>query len=447
MQRRRFLRVAGAAGVAGLAGCNGSDGGRSSETDDPDTVDESDGTDATTTTAGSVSTEPIRLGILEDRSGNFALVSSPKHKASRLAMEEINESGGIDGREVEFFDPDPQSSNARYQELTRRMIDQREVDALWAGYSSATREAIRPIVDQNDQLYFYTSRYEGGLCDHNVFPVGATARQQLGSVLPYLVEEYGPEIYTIAADYNFGQLSADWVRVLADENGAEVVGEEFVPLFESQFSSALDRIQDADPDFVMSVLVGANHTSFYEQRASAGLDIPIGTSTAMVEAYEHKRLDPPAMANVFAGVSYMEELPTARNTENGGFVDRYYETYPDAPYINQAAANSYVSVYLYKRAVERAGTTDQEEVKAALESGITYPAPGAPESEEIRLDPETHHLDHHMWVMRADEEHGLEAVDNRVVPETFLTDTVGCDLTREDEETLYSVEDYYEEAG
>jgi branched-chain amino acid transport system substrate-binding protein len=432
--RRQFVTAGGAALVSGLAGCsgggNGGDGG---------------GGGAATDTMSSDGT--VTLGILEDQSGNFALVGSPKHKASLLAIEEINNDGGIMGNQIEYYDPDPQSDNQRYQELTRRMIQQREVDALWAGYSSATREAIRPIIDQNDQLYFYTTQYEGGVCDKNVFAVGPTARQQLGAVLPYLVEEYGPKIYTIAADYNFGQLSADWVKVLADENDAEVVDEEFIPLSNSQFGSTINNIQEADPDFVMSMLVGANHTSFYEQKASAGLEVPIGTSTAMAQGYEHLRLDPPAMANIYAGVNYMEEIPTERNTSDGGFVDRYYEMWPDAPYLNEEAENNYFSIYMYKKAVEQAGTFEQAEVKEALESGITYEAPEAPEGESISLDGATHHVDHHMWVMRADDQHNVEALDNGVIEEQFLSNTVSCDLTQEDEETQYTPQDYFEEAG
>jgi len=406
---------------------------------------------ATTSLAGCAlgggGADTLTIGVLEDQSGNFALVGDPKHKASLLAIEEINEEGGIDGQEVEVFDPDPQSDNERYQELTRQAINREQVNVLWAGYSSATREAIRPIIDDKDQLYFYTTQYEGGVCDHNVFAVGPTARQQLGSVLPYLREEFGPEIYTIAADYNFGQLSADWVKVLANENDAEVIGEEFIPLDETQFNSVINNIQEADPDFVMSMLVGQNHTAFYEQKAAAGLEVPIGTSTAMAQGYEHRRLDPPAMENIYAGVNYMEEIPTARNTDDGGFVDRYFERFPEAPYLNEEAQTNYFSIYMYKEAVEQAGTTDQADVKEVLESGISYPAPEAPEGEEIELDGATHHVDHWMWVLRADENHEIEAVDNRKVPEQFLSETVGCDLREEQEETQYTPTDYYEEAG
>jgi branched-chain amino acid transport system substrate-binding protein len=167
--RRQFVATAGTAAGAALAGCT--DGGGSASEDDT-----------------------ITIGILEDRSGNFALVGSPKYKASMLAVEEINEQGGIDGRQIETFAPDPQSDNQRYKELTRQAVQQENVDALWAGYSSATRETIRPTIDRTDQLYFYTTQYEGGVCDRNVFAVGPTARQQLGMVLPYLVDEFGTDI-------------------------------------------------------------------------------------------------------------------------------------------------------------------------------------------------------------------------------------------------------------
>jgi branched-chain amino acid transport system substrate-binding protein len=428
INRRKFLTGSSAALVAGLAGCGGDTG-------------------TSTDTASSADT--VKIGVLEDQSGNFSLVGSPKTKASLLAIEEINANGGIDGKQIETFERDPQSDNTRYQELTRQAINEEDVDVLWAGYSSATRETIRPIIDRNEQLYFYTTQYEGGVCDKYTFAVGPTARQQLGIVLPYLREEFGPNIYTIAADYNFGQLSADWVKVLANENDANVVGEEFIPLSETNFQSTINNIQQEDPDFVMSMLVGANHTAFYEQKASAGLDVPIGTSTAMAQGYEHERLEPPAMADIYAGVNYMQEVPTNSNTREGGFVDRYYEKYPDAPYLNEEAETNYFSTYMYKEAVEQAGTLEQPEVIEALESGIELEserAPEAPEGETIKLDGPTHHVDHHMWVMKADGEHNIEAVENRQIPEQFLTNTAGCDLTQETETTQYTPRDYFEEA-
>ena len=93
-----------------------------------------------------------------------------------------------------------------WQQLARRMIQQDRVDVLFAGFASAEREAIRPIVDQHKQLYFYTNQYEGGVADGYTFCTGAVCEQQVIPVMQYMVEKFGPKVFTIAADYNFGQL-------------------------------------------------------------------------------------------------------------------------------------------------------------------------------------------------------------------------------------------------
>ncbi len=382
------------------------------------------------------------VGILEDRSGEFQLNGTSKWQATKMAIEEINEDGGLLGEQIEYEDPDPQSDNERYQELTEEMILRHEVDALWAGYSSATREAIRPIINDHDQLYFYTTQYEGGVCDNTIFPVGSTARQQLGIVTPYLADQYGEDIYIIAADYNFGQLSGDWVNVIADEEGYNIVGEEYIPLEETDFSSVINRIQDEDPDFIMSMLVGNNHENFYDQRDSNDLDIPIGTSTTLAQGYEHLRYDPEALTDVYAGVSYMEELGDERDE---GFVDAFYERYPDADYINQEAQNNYFSVYIWAEAVEEAGTFDQAEVIDVLEEGVEIDAPsGTP----IELDGATHHMTHLMRVAHCDENHEISFSNEEYIEPTFLREEVeggdGCDLREEDMTTQYEPGDVYD---
>jgi branched-chain amino acid transport system substrate-binding protein len=412
ISRRGYLGACSAVVGGGLAGCSGLVGG-----DD----------------------EPIRLAVLEDRSGGFAELGTSKWQASRLAIEELNDSGGLLGREIEIVDPDPESDNARYKRLVRELLGSREIDAMWAGYASSTREAVRPLVNDHEQLYFYTTQYEGGVCDRYTFPVGATARQQLGTVLPYLVEEYGDRIFTVAADYNFGHLSADWVEVLAAEQGASVVGREFVPLAQTEFDGLLDRIEAAEPDLVMSMLVGDNHAEFYRTKAARGNELPVGTSTAMAQAFEHRRYDPPAFTGVHVGVNYMEELPTDRNR---AFVDRFYELFPDATYINQEAQNNYVSTHMYADAVEAAGTTDQEAVIEELRSGVTLDAPEG----DVSLDGATGHVNHTMRIARADDSHEIEFFEQQQIDETFLSETVGCDLRKVVETRQYTPTWYYQEA-
>jgi len=230
---------------------------------------------------------PIKFGLLEDRSGNFSIFGINKWHGTQLAIKEINDGwtleGGVQGpggpgvfakvapkpptanikevvdrggdetaedtvwneedeyliksgekgvlgRPIELIAPDPQSDNTQFQALSRRLILDEKVDVIMAGFASAEREAIRPIMNQNKMLYFYNNQYEGGVADKYTFCTGAIPEQQIVPVMQYMIKNFGPKIYTLAADYNFGQLSAAWTRAMAPILNAEVIHEEFIPL-------------------------------------------------------------------------------------------------------------------------------------------------------------------------------------------------------------------------
>src|SRR6201747_1111163 len=156
--------------------------------------------------------DPLKIGLLEDVSGDLAFMGMPKLHGSQLAVEEINKSGGILGRQVELIHLDPQGDNARYQEFARRLLNRDKVDVLIGGITSASREALRPIVDRTTTPYIYTNQYEGGVCDASMISMGAVPEQQFSTLIPWMVEKFGKKVYVIAADYNFGQISAEWNR-------------------------------------------------------------------------------------------------------------------------------------------------------------------------------------------------------------------------------------------
>ena len=123
----------------------------------------------TVTTSGmaTAAEQPIKIGLLEDASGNFALPVIPKIHATELAIDEINAKGGMLGRKIDLIQYDTQSDNTRFQQMARRLIKNDKVDVIFGAFSSASREAIRPIMDREKQLYWYNNQYEGGVCDSN----------------------------------------------------------------------------------------------------------------------------------------------------------------------------------------------------------------------------------------------------------------------------------------
>jgi len=387
---------------------------------------------ATCASAAIAADGPIKLGLLEDASGNFAIATLPKIQATQLAVGEINAKGGILGRQVKLIDYDTQSDNTRFQQMARRLIQTDKADVIFGAFSSASREAIRPIMDKAKALYWYNNQYEGGVCDSNVVVTGAVPEQQFSTLIPWMMEKYGKKVYTIAADYNFGQISAEWVRKIVKEHGGTMVGEEFIPLSVSQFGQTIQNIQKAKPDFVMTLLVGANQASYYEQQASAKLDLPMGSSVNVGQAYEHKRFKAPALKDMYVTANYIEEVQSPASDD---FKKRFRAKYPTAPYINQEAANAYDAVYLYKAAVERAKSVAPVEVRKAISAGgICTTGP----SGKVCIDPKSQHTSHTIYLAHVKADHSIEIPKVWDNIEPYWLGEVGCNLAKRADTSQYT---------
>lgn len=382
--------------------------------------------EASTTQSG----DTIKVGIIDDATGNNASMGVQKIAAYKLAAQEINDAGGINGKQVQLLVCDGQSDNTVYQQMANKLCQDDKVDVVMGGLTSASREAIRPIMDQNKMLYFYNQQYEGGVADHYTFCLGAAPEQQILPALGDVLDKYGKNVYIIAADYNFGQISADWMEQVVDEAGGTVLGEEFIPLDVSSFSSTISNIEKAKPDVLISLLVGSNHTSFYEQWNNAGnAGLPMFTTVSIVETYEHKLFPAPTMSNTYVLASYLEELDTDAAKK---FTEAYraVNSEEDIPYIGMDAETCYSAMYLYKAAVEKAGSTDTEAVISALESGeISFDGPGG----TVTIDGATHHTTRDMTLFKCNDKEELEILKTYPsIKPTYLSEDCGVDLRKED---------------
>ena len=376
--------------------------------------------------------EKIKIGLLEDISGDLALLGLPKLHGSVLAVEEINAKGGIMGRQIELIHLDPQGDNARYQEFGRRLLQRDKVDVLIGGITSASREALRPIVNRTKVPYIYTNQYEGGVCDASTISVGAVPEQQLSTLIPWMVEKFGKKVYTVAADYNFGQLTAEWTRDLLGKAGGEVIGQEFIPLGVSQFGQTIQNIQRAKPDWLMMLNVGAAQDSFFEQAAAAKLGLPMASPIKVMLGFEHKRFQPPALANMHAVANWFEEIDTPQAKE---FTQRWRARWPDEKYINDMGYNAYVAINMYKMMVEKAQSTEREKLRAVIATGEA--CVDAPEG-RICIDPKSQHTSHHMRMIGVRADHSVEVIKDFGVIQPYWLGEIGCDLTKSDPKTQYS---------
>lgn len=375
----------------------------------------------------------VKLGSILDTSGIFDAYGKPMDMAMRLAVGEINESGGLNGREVEVVSYDTQSDMAFYSQYAQRLVRQDRVDVVHGGILSASREAIRQILRKSGTLYFYNVLYEGGVCDRNIFIDGVTPAQQVEALIPFAMGRSGKRVHILAADYNYGQITAKWIRKYVADNGGETVAADFFPLDVSDFGSTIAKIQSVGPDLVVAPLVGGAHLSFFRQWAAAGMKdrIPLA-STSLGVGNEHKVLTPAEGDGIMVAYNYSQELDTPGNN---AFKERWARAYGDTSAIHEIAVSNYQGVKLWAEAVRRAGGTRREDVIAALEAGLSIDGPGG----KVTIDPKTHHatLDVHLMVL---ENQGMSVV--RTLKQRPPIDTQAvCDLeANPDDNTQYEIE-------
>jgi branched-chain amino acid transport system substrate-binding protein len=376
--------------------------------------------------------DPLKVGLLEDVSGDLAVFGIPKLHGSQLAVEEINKSGGILGRQIELIHLDPQGDNARYQEFARRLLSKDKVDVLIGGITSASREAIRPIIDRTSTPYFYTNQYEGGVCDASMVSMGAVPEQQFSTLIPWMVEKFGKKVYVIAADYNFGQISAEWNRKIMKDLGGEVVGEEFIPLGVSQFAQTIQNIEKAKPDWLLTINVGAAQDSFFEQAAAAKLNLPMGSSIKIMLGFEHKRFKPPALNNMHATANWFEEIDTP---EANDFKKRWHARFPDEPYINDMGYNAYNALYMYKALVEKAKSIKLDDIRKVIATGDA--CIDAPEG-KVCIDPKSQHTSHRMRLISVGPQHQVTVEKDYGTIQPYWLGQIGCDLTKKNDKDQYT---------
>lgn len=331
------------------------------------------------------SEDPILIGSLHDQSGPVGTSGVPMVRALELGIEEVNAAGGVLGRPLKLVHYDTQSNIQLYTQYAQQIALKDKVAVIHGGITSASREAIRPIFDRYKTLYFYNTLYEGGVCDRNIFCTGTTPAQTVEKLVPYSLERWGKKVYIIAADYNYGQITAKWMEKYTRDNGGEVLAIDFFPLDVTNFGSTISKIQQAKPDVVFSALFGGNHTAFYRQWAAAGLkgSIPI-SSTTFGLVNELAALEPSESNGIVSGYGYYEELKTDASVK---FVSALKEKFPGIPYISELAAGTYEGFHLWVKAAQQAKSIDRMKVIEALETGLSFDGPTG----KVTLDKATHH--------------------------------------------------------
>jgi branched-chain amino acid transport system substrate-binding protein len=339
--------------------------------------------------------EKIKVGFETALSGEWTIYGIPMHQTTQIAIEEINEAGGLLGREVELLTEDDKTDTKTGVDKARRLIERDKVAVLAGTISSAMREAVTPVALKHHMLYLYPTFYEGGACNKILFCFGEVPSQQVEPFLPWFMEKFGKKVYILGADYIWPHILNKHVRRIVEREGGKVVNEEYVPIPVSDFSSTIARIKMLKPDIVYSDLAGSAHLAFYKQFYAEGLQKDVKIGTPVVDEFAVKALGPEVAEGIYSCFGYFDVLDTPRNNE---FKKRYYKKFGVGTPIGTIAQCMYIGIHLWAQGVRKADATEVDIVIKAMESGLKFDAPEG----EVYLEPKTHHLTHAAHIGRVD---------------------------------------------
>jgi len=333
--------------------------------------------------------EVWRVGVLFSRSGLMAVTESEHFFGTALAIQEINQAGGILGREIEVVAYDPGSQPEVYRKLADRLLTDDGVSVIFGCSTSAERKAVLPAIERRNGLLWYPSLYEGFEYSPNVIYTGGAPNQNAFQLAEYIVRKHGPRIYLIGSDYIYPRESNRIMRDLVESYAGRVVGEQYVAMEASntELAGALEAIRLAAPDVVFSTVVGHTAQRFYRLFATSGFDpkqLPIASLT-MAEG-EIREIGAEYCVGHLTAASYFGSI--ARDS-NARFKAAFAAAYgPERP-VSMWSAAAYAQVKLFAMALAQAGCLDtQRLVEAAL--GLSLDSPEGP----IQLDADNNHL----WV-------------------------------------------------
>ncbi len=325
----------------------------------------------------------VRVGILHSLSGTMAFSEASLKDAELMAIAEINQAGGVLGRVIEPVIEDGQSDPLTFAHKARSLIEHNQVVTIFGGWTSACRKAVIPVLEELNALLWYPVEYEGLECSPHIFYTGICPNQQVGPAVDWLLKNRGQRFYLVGSDYVFPRTANKIIKAHLKRKGGTWVGEEYVQLGTTDFSDVIERIQQIRPDAVFNTLNGDSNLAFYQQYQQAGIsaqEIPI-MATSIAEE-ELRRIGGSTAAGHYASWSYFQSIDTLKNRT---FVENFQQRYGNERVTSDPIEAAYVQVFLWKQAVEKAGSFDVDLVRGAA-YGQTFEAPAG----EVRIETNNH---------------------------------------------------------
>ena len=336
-----------------------------------------------------VTDDTVTVGILHSVTGTMAISETGSVQAEKLAIEQINASGGVLGRKIEFIQEDGASDWPTFAEKSKKLLVNDKVAAVFGCWTSASRKAVLPVFEQYNGMLYYPTFYEGLEQSPNVIYTGQEATQQIIAGIDWVVKNKGAKkFFLLGSDYIWPRTSNKIARKHIEKLGLKVVGEEYYPLGHTQFNSVINKIKLKKPDVLYAIVVGGSNVAFYKQLKAAGIDMTKEKPVVLTISVTEDEILGIGGENIVGAYAAMKYFQSLTNDNNNAFVKAFKEKWGKDIVIGDVTQAAYLGPWLWKAAVEKAGSFDIDKIRAA--------SPGI----ELKTAPEGYvriHKNHHLW--------------------------------------------------
>ncbi|BCU54296.1 urea ABC transporter substrate-binding protein [Enterobacter kobei] len=345
--------------------------------------------------------ETIKVGIMHSLSGTMAISETPLKDMALMTIAEINAKGGVLGKQLEPVVVDPASNWPLFAEKARQLLTQDKAAVVFGCWTSVSRKSVLPVFEELNGLLFYPVQYEGEEMSPNVFYTGAAPNQQAIPAVEYMMSEDGgsaKRFFLLGTDYVYPRTTNKILRAFLHSKGVkdQDIEEVYTPFGYSDYQTIVSNIKKfsaGGKTAVISTINGDSNVPFYKELANQGIkatDVPVVAFSVGEE--ELRGIDAKPLVGHLAAWNYFESVSNPVNTKFVADYRAYAKAHklPNADTVvtNDPMEATYVGIHMWAQAVEKAGTTDVDKVRAAMANQSF----AAPSGFTLTMDATNHHL-------------------------------------------------------
>ena len=351
----------------------------------------------------------VKVGVLHSLSGTMAISETVLKDTVLMAIEEINAKGGVMGAKIEPVIVDPASNWPLFAEKARQLLTQDKVAVTFGCWTSVSRKSVLPVFEELNGLLFYPVQYEGEEISKNVFYTGAAPNQQAIPAVEYLMSKDGGAAkrwVLLGTDYVYPRTTNKILRAFLKSKGVADgdIMEEYTPFGHADYQTIIAKIKkfssEGKKTAVVSTINGDSNVPFYKELGNQGLkatDVPVVAFSVGEE--ELRGVDTKPLVGHLAAWNYFMSIKSPANDEFTKKWGTYAKSknlagHKDKPLTNDPMEATYIGIYMWKQAVEKAKSFDVDKVRVAM-AGQTF----TKNPKRVTNDPmEAHVIGFNMWI-------------------------------------------------